>query len=76
MRYWKRLKEKKFIRFLCVMYKKIRYDRIVVYAAQAGFYLIMSAAPIIMLLLKAGSATLSAGDAAAAFTNPSRIPEW
>ena len=32
--------------------------------------------PIIMLLLKAGSATLSAGDAAAAFTNPSRIPEW
>ena len=50
MRYWKRLKEKKFIRFLCVMYKKIRYDRIDVYAAQAGFYLIMSAAPIIMLL--------------------------
>lgn len=50
MKYWRRLKEKKFIRFLCVMYKKIRYDRIDVYAAQAGFYLIMSAAPIIMLM--------------------------
>lgn len=50
MKNWNRWKEKKFIRFVWLFWKKINYDRIDVYTAQASFYLIMSAAPIIMLL--------------------------
>lgn len=43
-------REKKFIKFLLNFQKKMKYDRIDVYAAQASFYIIMSLVPILMLM--------------------------
>lgn len=43
-------KKKKAIRFVLSFWYKLKYDRIDVYTAQASFYIIMSIAPIIMLL--------------------------
>ncbi len=43
-------KEKKAVRFALLFWRKIKYDRVDVYTAQASFYIIMSIAPIVMLL--------------------------
>lgn len=43
-------KEKKGIRMVRIFAQKMKYDRMDVYTAQASFYILMSAAPIIMLL--------------------------
>ena len=44
------MKGKKLINLLLKYMKKMKYDRIDVYAAQASFYTIMSAIPILMLM--------------------------
>ena len=44
------MKGKKQINLILKFMKKMKYDRIDVYAAQASFYTIMSAIPILMLM--------------------------
>lgn len=46
----KKWKEKKIVQFALKFERKLKYDRVDVYTAQASFYLIMSAAPVIMLM--------------------------
>lgn len=46
----KKWEEKKAVAFLLMFWRKLKYDRVDVYTAQASFYIIMSIAPIVMLL--------------------------